>query len=72
MLTHPAAQGGTPTLRTIGISTQPPVAPRSFTGTSGATGMNAYYMSGVTGALPSWAGLSATPGAPKIMVRAAQ
>jgi hypothetical protein len=63
-------QGGAPTMRSVGGVSLPPVAPTAFGG-----GNNGYYVSGVTGALPSTFG-SPIPyagggGAVKVMVKAA-
>lgn len=60
------AQGGSPTLRTIGNSAAPPVA---GTAGGGGTGLNTYYVTGVTAALPASASWTASSGAPKVMVR---
>jgi hypothetical protein len=61
------AQGGTPTMISVGSGSMPPVVPASFGG-----GTNCYYVSGATGALPSTFG-SVTPftGGIKVMVKAA-
>lgn len=48
------AQGGTPTFRTIGSNSQPPVVSSSFIGASAVIGMNCYYQTGITGALANW------------------
>ncbi len=62
-------QGGSPTLRTIGNGSLPPVSPDTFAGTAGGTGANCWYRTGITGALTDWAGGSASTGGYKVMVR---
>lgn len=65
------AQGGTPTIRTIGGASLPPVAATSFAGTAAAQGMNNVYMSAVTGTLPVWVGYNASAAGPKLMIKVA-
>lgn len=64
-------QGGNPTLRSLGNSSLPPVSADTFVGTSGSTGVNCWYRTGINGALSAWSGGSASPGGYKVMVRAA-
>lgn len=64
-------QGGSPTLRTIGAGSSPPVAPATFDGSVGSVGMSNYFMTSVNGALPVWSGSSAGGSGYKVMVRAA-
>lgn len=65
------AQGGAPTIRSVGNVALPPVASTTFVGTSATAALNCTYMTGVTGALGAWAGANASAGGPKIMVKAA-
>ncbi|WP_104084263.1 hypothetical protein [Cryobacterium sp. Y11] len=63
------SQGGTPTLRSIGNSSAPPVA--STLG-GGSTGPNSYYQNGVVGALPAtFTAVGASSGGTRVMAHIA-
>lgn len=63
------SQGGTPTLRSIGNSSAPPVA---STAGGGSTGPNAYFQNGVTAGMPAiFAASGASSGATRVMAHIA-
>lgn len=65
------AQGGGPTLRTVGSASDPLVAADTFIGSSATAGMNCLYRTGITGTLTDWSGGGFGSQGYKVMLRAA-